>query len=88
MIVVPDGSVVAGPVRQREETLVAELDLRSVAIERRHIDPVGHYNRPDIFRQRVDTSPRPAVIEAGGAASTRPMGGPDEHFGSEQPATA
>jgi nitrilase len=88
VIVAPDGSVVAGPVRQREETLVADLDLRSVAIERRHIDPVGHYNRPDIFRLRVDTSPRPAVIEAGGTASTRPIGGPDEHFGNEQPATA
>jgi predicted amidohydrolase len=62
--VAPDGSVIAGPVRQREETLVVDIDLRTVATARRHMDPVGHYHRPDIFRLYVDTSPRPAVIEA------------------------
>ncbi len=63
VLVAPDGSVLAGPVREREETLVADLDLRTVAIARRHMDPVGHYHRPDIFRLCVDTSPRPAVTE-------------------------
>jgi nitrilase len=63
VIVAPDGSVLAGPVREREETLVLDLDLQTVAIARRYLDPVGHYNRPDIFRLSVDTSPRPAVTE-------------------------
>jgi len=67
--VAPDGTVIAGPVREREETLVLDLDLRTVAAERRHMDPVGHYNRPDVFRLLVDTSPRPAVIETNGAAA-------------------
>ena len=62
MIVGPDGSLIAGPVRQREETLIADLDLGSVAAARRVMDPVGHYNRPDVFRLHVDTSPRPAVV--------------------------
>jgi predicted amidohydrolase len=52
-----------GPVREREETLVLDLDLSTVAAARRYLDPVGHYNRPDIFRLCVDTSSRPAVIE-------------------------
>jgi nitrilase len=63
VVVAPDGSVLADPVREREETLVTDLDLRSVATARRHMDPVGHYHRPDIFRLCVDTSPRPAVTE-------------------------
>jgi nitrilase len=63
VLVAPDGSVLAGPVREREETLIADLDLRTVATARRYMDPVGHYHRPDIFRLCVDTSPRPAVTE-------------------------
>lgn len=63
VIVAPDGTVLAGPVREREETLVLDLDLSIVAAARRYLDPVGHYNRPDIFRLCVDTSSRPAVIE-------------------------
>jgi nitrilase len=66
VVVAPDGTVIAGPVRQREETLMLDLDLRTVAAERRLMDPVGHYNRPDVFRLLVDTSPRPAVVETSG----------------------
>ena len=75
VVVAPDGSVIAGPVREREQTLVADLDLRTVAVQRRHIDPVGHYNRPDVFRLHVDTSPRPAVIEIPGTAPAAGNGG-------------
>ncbi len=62
VIVAPDGQIVAGPVREKEETLIADLDLGAVASARRLLDPVGHYNRPDVFRLHVDTSPRPAVV--------------------------
>jgi nitrilase len=62
VIVGPDGVVIAGPVREREETLIADLDLKTVASQRRHMDPTGHYNRPDIFRLTVDTSARQAVF--------------------------
>jgi nitrilase len=72
--VAPDGAVLAGPVRQREETLLLDLDLGTVAVQRRHMDPTGHYNRPDVFRLVVDTSPRPAVTETNGATGiTEPM---------------
>jgi nitrilase len=62
VIVGPDGNLIAGPVRQREETLIAELDLGTVQSARRLLDPVGHYNRPDVFRLHVDTTPRPPVV--------------------------
>jgi nitrilase len=63
VIVAPNGKIMAGPVRQREETLIADLDLGDVLAARRQLDPVGHYHRPDIFRLQVDNSPRPPVTE-------------------------
>jgi len=63
VIVGPNGSILAGPVREREETLIADLDMGEVQAARRFLDPVGHYHRPDVFRLFVDTSPRPAVVE-------------------------
>jgi nitrilase len=72
VIVAPSGEILAGPVRQREETLIADLDLGDVLSGRRHLDPVGHYNRPDIFRLLVDTSPRPPVVETCLAGSELP----------------
>jgi nitrilase len=65
--VAPNGDVIAGPVRQREETLLVDIDLGRVLAERRHIDPVGHYNRPDIFRLFVDTSEHKPVVESNSA---------------------
>ena len=76
VIVAPNGTVLAGPVREREETLVADLDLLTVAIQRRHLDPAGHYNRPDVFRLHVDTSPRPAVVETSDTSLTQAMAAP------------
>ena len=55
----------AGPVREEERVVSAELDLDLVRTARRFFDPVGHYNRPDVFRLAVDTAPRPAVVEMG-----------------------
>ena len=55
----------AGPVREEERVVSADLDLDLVRTARRFFDPVGHYNRPDVFRLAVDTAPRPAVVEMG-----------------------
>ena len=67
VIIGPNGGILAGPVREKEETLIADLDLGAVLTGRRHVDPVGHYNRPDVFQLHVDTSPRPAFVEHGPA---------------------
>ena len=50
-----------GPLRHEEGILTAEIDLDAVASGRRQFDPVGHYNRPDIFSLTVDTRARHAV---------------------------
>jgi nitrilase len=61
VIIGPNADVLAGPARHEETILTAEIDIDSVRAARRLFDPVGHYNRPDIFRLTVDTRPRPAV---------------------------
>lgn len=61
----PNGELVAGPLRQAEGILTAEIDLGHVAEVRRLFDPVGHYNRPDVFQLHVDTRARQAVVTTG-----------------------
>jgi nitrilase len=62
VIVDPRGTILAGPARHEETILYAEVDLAAVRAARRYFDPVGHYNRPDIFQLSVDTRPRPPVV--------------------------
>jgi nitrilase len=64
VIIHPCGKVLAGPARHEETILYAEVDLAAVRGARRLFDPVGHYNRPDIFQLRVDTRSRPAIIRS------------------------
>lgn len=66
VVVGPDGAVIAGPVRETEETLVVDLDLARVTSNRRLMDPTGHYHRPDIFRLQVDTRRREATTTLSG----------------------
>ena len=61
VIVGPNGELLAGPARHEETILTADVDLDAVHAARRMFDPVGHYNRPDVFRLTVDTRPRPPV---------------------------
>ncbi len=49
-IIAPDGALFAGPVFDREEILVADLDLGRIAEESMVLDVTGHYNRPDVFQ--------------------------------------
>jgi nitrilase len=55
-IVGPLGEYLAGPLYDQEGTLLATLDLDLIKQARFDFDPVGHYNRPDIFRLIVNES--------------------------------
>jgi nitrilase len=61
VIVSPMGKVLAGPLRDGEGILTAELDLRDVARGKFDLDTVGHYARPDIFSLSVNEQPNDAV---------------------------
>jgi nitrilase len=60
-IVDPLGTVLAGPARDGEAILVADLDLDDIVRGNLDLDAVGHYARPDVFRLAVDERPRPTV---------------------------
>jgi nitrilase len=50
VIVDPFGQVLAGPVWDREELLVADLDMGQITRGKLDLDVVGHYARPDLLR--------------------------------------
>ncbi|MGA3043798.1 MAG: nitrilase-related carbon-nitrogen hydrolase [Bryobacteraceae bacterium] len=62
VIVNPLGQVLAGPHREGETILTADLDLGDLARGKYDLDVTGHYARPDVFRLIVDETPKPAVV--------------------------
>ncbi len=61
-IVDPFGVLLAGPARDGEAVLVADLDLDEIPRGKFDLDVVGHYARPDVFQLSVDERPRAAVV--------------------------
>jgi nitrilase len=61
-IVGANTTVLAGPLVCEEGILYADLDLTMARARRRLFDPVGHYNRPDVFRLTVDDRPKPHLV--------------------------
>jgi nitrilase len=62
----PDGKLVAGPAREQETILYADLDPLLLTGARYQLDVAGHYARPDVFELRVRRAPRPPVRLADG----------------------
>jgi predicted amidohydrolase len=56
VIISPLGQVLAGPLREREGLLVAELNMDEIIQGKLDLDPIGHYARPDIFGLVVNES--------------------------------
>ncbi|HLY13294.1 MAG TPA: nitrilase-related carbon-nitrogen hydrolase, partial [Candidatus Limnocylindrales bacterium] len=65
-IVDPFGQVLAGPARDGETVLVADLDLDQIVRGKFDLDITGHYARPDIFRLLVNTNEQVPVALWGG----------------------
>jgi len=74
MIVDPEGVVLAGPVAEREEILLAEIDPGRTSGSRWIFDAAGHYNRPDMFRLEVRGGSREAAATRAAAPRRRPAG--------------
>ncbi|MEU1624854.1 nitrilase-related carbon-nitrogen hydrolase [Streptomyces sp. NPDC020096] len=61
VIVSPLGDVLAGPLRDAEGILTAELDLGELTRARFDFDATGHYARPDVFTLLVDDRAKAAA---------------------------
>jgi predicted amidohydrolase len=66
VIVSPLGEVLAGPLRDGEGAVLAELDLAEITRARFDFDATGHYARPDVFALHVDERERSSVNGSGG----------------------
>ncbi|KAJ7293489.1 carbon-nitrogen hydrolase [Mycena rebaudengoi] len=53
VIISPLGKVLAGPVRDREDVLTAELDLDDCIRGKFDLDVCGNYSRPDVFQMQA-----------------------------------
>jgi len=60
-IISPFGSIIKGPLYNKEGILYAELNLSDIIRAKLDFDPVGHYSRPDIFQLKVDETEKRAV---------------------------
>jgi nitrilase len=76
VIVDPDGKVVAGPAREAETILYADVRREQLVGPRWQLDVAGHYARPDVFELRVHRTPTPIIrvvdAPAPAAKSKRP----------------
>jgi nitrilase len=61
VIVNPDGEFIAGPLREQEAILYAQLDPRQSSGAKWMLDAAGHATRPDIFQLTVHREPRPLI---------------------------
>jgi nitrilase len=61
VIVDPDGKIVAGPAREVETVLYADVRPEQLVGPRWQLDIAGHYARPDVFELLVHRTPRPLI---------------------------
>lgn len=64
-IVGPDGQIVAGPHRDDEAIVYADIDLADIIPVKRACDSAGHYARPDVFSFGVRPAPAAATSAEG-----------------------
>lgn len=57
VIVSPMGEILAGPLVGESGAVCAEIDLQEIIKSKLDFDPIGHYNRDDIFHFQVINQP-------------------------------
>ncbi|UIK01768.1 carbon-nitrogen hydrolase family protein (plasmid) [Rhizobium leguminosarum] len=57
-IIDPFGNYLVQPVYDKEDILVADIDMADIVRGKFDLDVVGHYSRPDLFQLKIDTRPQ------------------------------
>ena len=87
VVVGPSGEVIAGPAGGEETILYADVDLGEIVAAKLRQDFTGHYNRFDVIRVTLDTTPnlplRVVAAPEGGAGEAAVPGAPDLPSGAE-----
>jgi len=60
-VIAPGGTLVAGPMNQKQGILYADIDVSKASAAHRKLDVAGHYSRPDIFKLIVNNEPQNPV---------------------------
>lgn len=63
VIIDPLGEVVAGPLWNKEGILTAEISLDRITQAKLDFDPIGHYQRPDLFNLTVKNMPETREVK-------------------------
>lgn len=63
VIIDPLGEVVAGPLWNKEGILTAEISLDRIIQAKLDFDPIGHYQRPDLFKLTVKNMPETREVK-------------------------
>lgn len=61
-IIGPDGQIIAGPQRDDEAIIYADIDLADIVPVKRACDSAGHYARPDVFCFGVRPAPATSTV--------------------------
>lgn len=76
-IIAPTGQILAGPNRDKEAILYAELDLAMIAQFKYVSDSIGHYARPDVLQLVVNFEPQEIMVARGSPNSDYPVEDPE-----------
>ncbi|GAB1428484.1 hypothetical protein MASR2M17_19140 [Aminivibrio sp.] len=85
-VIDPLGNYAAGPVWDKEEILLADLDMEQVIEARYDFDVMGHYSRPDVLSLLVNEEEKRGVEYSGETApSTGNASATERNDGEEEP---
>lgn len=62
VVIAPGGEITAGPMREEQGLLYADIDLSRISGARRALDVTGHYSRPDLFQLTINREKQSPVL--------------------------